>query len=252
MDDIEAPDNMEGLEDRQDDQDDPIFNHPLVHLGMGLIEAYTLIVPTASLPTWTAEGWVELPGYFGFLYAAGEDEMVIARRPDTLAARGAAELVGAQIAGWSNTLGTYGMGGPGFFGLLLPAHAGAVYREYLVFAAWGADQYVLLDDRVLDDRVLDAAPQYRDQCSPWLTDGDEGRAALDAVLNGAIIEAAEVADDRLRMTLSHGGRSHVLEYVRHDQRLPPMGDGGPREPAYKEGTIVDHLVFQLESAVLWV
>jgi hypothetical protein len=247
MDNTEASDDMEKWEDREDDQDDPIFNHPLVHLGMGLIEACTLIVPKASVPTWTAEGWAELPGYFDFLYAAEEDEMVIARRPDTLTARGASELVGAQIAGWCNILGSYGMGGPGFFGLLLPPRAGAAYREYLVFAAWGADQYVLLDGR-----VLDAAPRYRDQYGPWLAGGDEGRAALDAALIGASIEAAEVADDHLRMTLSHRGRAHVLEYLRHDPRLPPMGGGGPREPAYEEGTIADYLVFQPESAVLWV
>jgi hypothetical protein len=117
----------------------------------------------------------------------------------------------------------------------------------LVFAVWGADQYVLLDDR-----VLDTAPRYRDQYRPWLTDGDEGRTALDAVLNGASIEAAEVADDHLRLTLSQGGCSHVLEYVRHDPRLPPMGGGGPWIPAYEKGTIADYLVFQPERAVLWV
>jgi hypothetical protein len=214
---------------------------------MGLIEACTLIVPKASLPIWTAEGWVELPGYADFLYAAGEDEMVIARRPDTLATRGAAELMGAEIAGWCNFLGTYGMGGPGFFGLLLPPRAEAAYREYLVFAVWGAEEYILLDGRVLGTH-----PRYRDRYVPWLASGDEGRATLDAVLMGARIEAAELVDDHLRMTLSQGGRSHVLECVRNDPRLPPFGGGGPREPAYKEGVIADYLVFQPENAVLWV
>src|SRR5689334_6401501 len=143
MDNVEDADEHEGLSDEVDevdDEEDPLYRHPLVHLDMGLIDACTQIVPKAMLSTWTAEGWVELPGYLDFQYAAGDDETVIATRPDTLATRGAAALVGVEIAGWSTILGTYGMGGPGFFGLLLPPRSGTaiVYREYLVFAAWGA------------------------------------------------------------------------------------------------------------------
>lgn len=249
MDNVEDTDEGEGSGDEEDEEEDPIYSHPLVHLDMGLIEACTQIVSKAMLPSWTAEGWAELLGYVDFHYAAGDDETVIAKRPDTLATRGTSGLIDVEIEGWCNILGTYGMGGPGFFGLLLPPHIGTVvaYREYLVFAAWGADERILLDGRVLATHS-----RYRDQYGPWLTGGDEGRAALDALLLGARIDAAEVANDYMHLTISHGGRSHVLEYVKNDARLPPMGGGGPRTPAYEEGTIADYLVFQPENAVLWV
>jgi hypothetical protein len=249
MADHEDAHQREDSDEREDDEEDPIFRHPLVHLDMGLIDACTQIVPKTSLTTWTADGWVELPGYFGFLYAAEDDEMVIAKRPDTLAIRGASGLISVEIEGWHGYLGSYGMGGPGFFGLLLPPRAGTAgaYREYLVFAAWGANQYIFLDGK-----VLDTSPSYSDQYDSWLAGSAEGQAALDTALIGARIEAATLTQDALRLKLMREGRATLLEFVRNDPRLAPMGDDEPRKPAYTEGVIADHLVFQPEHAVLWV
>ncbi|HEX2348531.1 MAG TPA: hypothetical protein VHI51_08850, partial [Ktedonobacterales bacterium] len=41
--------------------DVPAFDHPLLHLDMGLITACTLVVAKSALPSWLAHGWIELP-----------------------------------------------------------------------------------------------------------------------------------------------------------------------------------------------
>jgi hypothetical protein len=230
------------------EDDDLLYNHPLLHLGMGLIEACTMIVLRTSLPGWTAEGWTELLGYRDFMYIPEESETVIARRPDTLAIRGVADILGVRIEGYSPILGSYGMGGPGFFGILLQRRGTAAYREYLVTAVWGAEEYLLLDNR-----VVGAHPRYHEEYHPWLGITGEGRhSELDAVLIGASIASVEVNGEQLRMVLVQQGTDHILEFGRHDERLPPMGSGIARKVAFTEGTITDRMVFQPENAILWV
>jgi hypothetical protein len=54
--------------------------------------------------------------------------------PETLRQMGVGRILGREVVGWSNSLGSYGMGGPGFFGLRL-ARSGALYSEWLVLGA---------------------------------------------------------------------------------------------------------------------
>ena len=130
--------------------DNPAFDHPLLHLNMGFIQSCTLIVEKSALPSWLARGWIELPyRRLPFQLALRKGETIIAGRPHTLAERGAASIIGARVEGYHLTLGSYGMGGAGFFGLLLPPHGAVAEREYLVAAVWGAEEYVFLDGRII-------------------------------------------------------------------------------------------------------
>ena len=58
-------------------------------------------------------------------------------RPQTLAEVGFERITGRKVTGWSASLGSYGMGGPGFFGLNL-AGKGEYPDEWLVLRVWGA------------------------------------------------------------------------------------------------------------------
>jgi hypothetical protein len=238
--------------------DNPAFDHPLLHLDMGLIKDCTMIVAKSALPSWLARGWIELPyRRLPFQRRPRKSETIIAGRPHTLAERGASSLIGARVEGYSSQLGSYGMGGPGFFGLLLAPHGAVDEREYLVAAIWGAKEYVFLDGR-----VIGCPPKYYARYRPWIRDeprgGDardgeeEGADKLDAVLVGATIGAAAIEDDRLRISLVQGGIEHVLEYVKQDPRQPPMGHGEPHKEAFTAGSIADYVVFQPEQATLFV
>lgn len=255
-----------GDEDDEDDEDNdaqhtdvPAFDHPLLHLGMGLITSCTMIVAKSALPSWLARGWIELPyRRCPFQDPPRRSETIIAGRPYTLVERGASSLVGVRVEGYHPTLGTYGMGGPGFFGLLLAPHGEVDEREYLVAAVWGAGEYLLLDGR-----VVECHPDYYASYHPWIRDeprggdagqGEEERGAdeLEAVLVGASIGAAAIEDDWLRISLVQGGIEHVLEFVKQDPRQPPLSRGQPRKAAFTAGSIADYVVFQPEQAILLV
>lgn len=249
----------EAEEDEAQHANNPAFDHPLLHLDMGLIKACTLIVAKSALPTWVARGWIELPyRRLPFQDPPRKDETIIAGRPHTLVERGATSLIGVRVEGYHASLGTYGMGGPGFFGLLLPSHGAVAEREYLVAAVWGAEEHLLLDGR-----VIGCHPNHYAVYRPWMRDelragdaleGEEEEQAdeLETVLVGATIGPVDSEDDRLRISLVQRGIEHVLEFIKQDPRQPPMGNGELHKAAFTAGTIADYVVFQPEKAILLV
>lgn len=56
------------------------------------------------------------------------------------------KVIGREIVGWIPYAGTYGMGGPGFVGFDLK-------DEWLIFAIWGAADWMRLDGRLLADHA---------------------------------------------------------------------------------------------------
>ena len=126
-------------------------SHPYLDLQQGNVENYCMIVPKAEVPQWYEQGW--LPHYavglsrreanraymiYGFM-RFGRDVLLFSR-PEYLAAK---SPIGRKIVGFCTHLGTYGMDGPGFFGLLLDTD------EYLVYSAWHAGYSTLLDNRAV-------------------------------------------------------------------------------------------------------
>lgn len=66
--------------------------------------------------------------------------------PPTLRQLGSARCVGRRVIEWSSSLGSYGMGGPGFFGMRLAATP-SYSEEWLVLVLWGAAHWLILDGR---------------------------------------------------------------------------------------------------------
>jgi len=56
------------------------------------------------------------------------------------------KVIAREIVGWIPYAGTYGMGGPGFVGFDLK-------DEWLIFAIWGAADWMRLDGRLLADHA---------------------------------------------------------------------------------------------------
>jgi hypothetical protein len=61
---------------------------------------------------------------------------------------GVKRVVGREIFETSRYLGSYGMGGPGFFGFRL-GKKGRYPEEWLVLTIWGADNWLLIDKKWL-------------------------------------------------------------------------------------------------------
>ncbi|MEK3761833.1 hypothetical protein [Paenibacillus sp. FSL R7-0337] len=218
-------------------------------LKMGLIEKYSLIVPAAQREAWESKGWVEEPAFRDFHYEAEEGEAMMTARPRTLTEIDTDSLLGSRAVRFSTHLGTYGMGGPGFFGLLLEKEG---IRQYLVYAVWASGQYILLDGRVIECH-LNYNKSHRPWISSWAGEPEEEQwDELTAKVTGSVVSAVRLTGEELRLELTQEGTRSQLVFYKYHQDLPPLGNGQPRKPAFEDGVTGDYIVLSEEHAVLHV
>ena len=144
-------------------------------------------------------------------------------RPKTLRWLGVKRIVGRRVVRWSLP-GSYGMGGPGFFGLELAAK-GRYPREWLVLTLWGAGGWLLLDGR-----WIEAHPNQYHVQRPLFSHfgGAEDWDDLTGKLVGAKIIEAAMEDSSSTVVLLQGSQRRVLEVPEDTTRLSIWG--GSLEP----------------------
>lgn len=222
---------------------------PYRQLKLGLICEYSLIIRKADLAGFLARGWREAADFRDFHYRAGFRQTVVLSKPRTLSEIEVETLIGKRITGFSTYYGSYGMGGPGFFGLSLDRQPAD--QQIMVYAVWGAAQYTLLDDR-----EIACSPRYYDERHPWLSHYADKHISnwdeLSPVLIGCRIEKIDLTPDSCVVHLLGDHQKHRLEFVKNDGRLPRQGNGDLRKNAFDDKSISEYLVFQREDAVLWV
>ena len=75
----------------------------------------------------------------------------------------AEELIGRKVHEISRYVGTYGMGGPGFFGFRLDS-------EWLVIAIWGAATWIQFNGRIIEEPANVIRPRFssgREEFAPY-------------------------------------------------------------------------------------
>lgn len=224
--------------------------HPYLNLNMGIVKMYTMEVLRFQTKHWLEKGWVRGPRYVGW---ASPFVVHLMNRPRTLSEAGPARLIGVCVMDVELYLGSYGMGGPGFIGLLLEPEAGERYSDYLTYTVWGSSLYTLLDGR-----VIRCSDRYTSRYNPWLprldADADHYKQAYELLrktLRGTAIESVKLDNLRCVLTLTNQDETHQLEFLADDPRLPPADNGKPRTSKI-DTCIGDYLVFQNERATLWV
>ncbi len=225
--------------------------HPYLDLQVGLIEQYAKIIPISELAQYQQKGWLD---YQTVGLADGDEdaallygeldktkETLVFNRPIALNNMSVDCLENQKITGFSNHLGSYGMGGPGFFGLLLSN------QQYLVFAVWGAGSYVLLNQR-----VVECHPDLYDEHRPWLSNfgGDLTWDELSYALLDATIQDVCLSEHELALTLERDGEVCLMQFCQQNLVLP-VGKQG-LSAAYDHGEMADYVVLQDEDAVLIV
>ncbi|WP_379163188.1 hypothetical protein [Paenibacillus sp. sgz5001063] len=216
---------------------------------MSLIKEYLMIVPEEELAEWTNKGWVEDKSFTDFEYYAEAGETVLLGKPATLLDIEPDSLVGKTILDFSSHLGSYGMGGPGFFGLLMERDGA---REYLVYTVWASGEYITIDDRVIECHI-----NYNEAYHPWISQwaGESEKNQWDdlsGILKGSVITGVSLTEDELRIEITSNAAAHSITFNKYKDTLPPHGNGEPRKPAFAEGVIGTSIVFCHEYAVLHV
>ena len=136
------------------------------NLKMGLVENCFAVIPTADQALWESKGFKAYPDYPIFLSEKDPTETIMLGIPQTLSSFGTDALVNSTLLEISNHCGTYGMGGPGFLGFKLQTPSLGI--RWLTFTIWCADQYTLLNNK-----LLGCHPAYNAQYHPWATKNPE-------------------------------------------------------------------------------
>lgn len=141
--------------------------HPYLNLNLGETFRYAMVVNNSEIGIWQSKGWltydaIGLPEDARKNYLMygqiNVNETLMFNRPILLKEIDIKELIGLTVKDYSLLLGTYGMGGPRYFGLLLSNN------KYLTYAVWGAGHYIMIDN-IMVEMTLD---QY-EYSRPWIS-----------------------------------------------------------------------------------
>lgn len=145
----------------------------------------------------------------------------------------ASVVIGRTVDAICPYVGTYGMGGPGFFGLRLG-------DEWLVIAIWGAASWIQVDGRIVQDVSWDKDEWPR----PWITEeGDE----LSRILLDQPISAFEVAQHSLAARI--GERTLTIT---ESPESRPIREGNKKPRSLSQFDDLRRAVFLSPTNEIWV
>ena len=140
---------------------------------------------------------------------------------------GVKRIVGRTILDCSKYLGSYGMGGPGFFGFQLKAKS---YwpEEWLVLTMWSAAEWLLLDGLWLESSF---GHFDLDKCffKEEKTNFSEANKQVKDTFTGLTIAEFKLHRKSVYMTLQDDIRVHKLELPSDLKRLPVYGNDTERK-----------------------
>jgi hypothetical protein len=148
-------------------------------------------------------------------------------------------IVGRRIDELSPAVGTYGMGGPGFFGLRLG-------REWLVVAIWGAADWMSAAGRCVGDAFYDNYGRPK----PWLADWRWGcwEDEFSRKVIGQCVRSLTLEPHYLQIMLEDGFELTIEEPS--DRRPVYEGTGQPR--VFGNDDDLRTCVFLSPTTELWV
>lgn len=146
----------------------------------------------------------------------------------------ASNVVGRKVDEIRTHLGTYGMGGPGFFGIRLG-------QEWLTIAIWGAGEWITVDGLLIQDIFFERF----NRPEPWISKtGDR----LSEVLLGTTITAIEVQPRSLAISFSNG----MTMSIKEDASKRPIFEGTKQPRRFVEGDDLRDVVFLSPTAEIWI
>lgn len=210
--------------------------HKFVKLGMGLVNENFVVAERSDKKLWEARGFKRVWRYPLFRYTPNFRQVIMLGKPDTLKEFGTDKLKNTVITDICRFLGTYGMGGPGFFGFKLE---GEFETRWLVFCIWSAGEHILLDDR-----VLECYPTFNTIYKPWIKDGkgikNPEQPLRDCVI-GSVINSIVLEDNSIEIHITDkNGVIHTISSFDKSDKFPEQGGTKKKRCSYTKGVMGDY------------
>jgi hypothetical protein len=142
----------------------------------------------------------------------------------TLATTGVERILTRKTLAWHPCDGTYGTGGPGFYGFRLE-QTSSFPEEWLVLRLWCAGRWLLLDDTWVEAprrQHIDQTPLF------FLSANHEGWDNFSPKVIGSYVAEADIKKSSSRLVLKNGSDLHVLEVPKDTKRLSSYPANGRR------------------------
>jgi hypothetical protein len=165
---------------------------------------------------------------------------LFSRRPPRLADADATLFRHATVMRAECSLGSYGMGGPGFVGLQLKLRSGR--HVWVVFTVWGAAGWLTIGEDLL-------AEGYPESRRHELWDARRFRSLADLV--GATLTDLRLEHDLAELTFGDANNLYPLR-LRHDSSTLPVHAGSKEPKRFEPDEDMRDAVVVSEKAALWV
>lgn len=204
---------------------------------------YVYVLKDNTDDEWKSRGFDENKLFASELWDEPDEYVIMTREPINLIEFGKENLLGSEIIDICPFLGSYGMGGPGYFGFKVK-----VQEEFmwLVVCICNADCYMLLDDR-----VFYAGKQYKKNYNPWYSTLNQFNKLFQKELLNFKIINLKVSDESVTLALEKEGVNRQVNILKNDKKLPPMGSGIERMDAFIVGRLSDYLMVIYDNTNLF-
>lgn len=193
---------------------------------------------------WKSLGFKENKNFASYLWDYPNEYIIMTREPVKLIEYGKERLIGGEIVDVCPFLGTYGMGGPGYFGFKIKMQNEIVW---LVVCILGAEAYMLLDDR-----VFYAETRYKDVFNPWYFTLEKFNKSFKKKLLKYKIVDFSFHNEHMTLHVEKDSIRRLIELCNNDERLSLMSDGSGRKNAFDAGNISDFLMVIYDGTNIFV
>lgn len=218
-----------------------------LNLDMGLVNENYIIINNSDKELWQSRGFESVKKYPVFDYRPSHNETIMLGKPLYIEEFGIENIINSKILETSTCCGTYGMGGPGFFGIKFQTNSGI---RWLVYCIWNAPEHILLNDR-----VIECHPLFQEKYNPWLGHNTykENMAQLDKIFSGSVIYDIQLTDTEITINFKNStSAENTLCSYKYSDKFPEQGGTKRKRNSFENGTMKDYWLVTYDGTVLSV
>ena len=156
-----------------------------------------------------------------------------ARNPSRLVDQ-KSKFINQRVRAVDDCLGSYGMGGPGFFGLRFR-------RGWIVFRLWHADAWLTVNDKLIQESL---SPNEREEYGSYnLYNANR--------LKGSILREVNCRDEQYDLVFTKDGRHLRLSLCRDGSAVPPWC-GSARPKGFADDESLEDAIVVSRTGRLWL
>ena len=198
-----------------------------LNLKMGLVKSCYVLIKKSEASLWLERGYKEYSDFRMFKLIPEENETIMLGMPKTITSFGIFNFIGAEIIDCSPCRGTYGMGGPGFFGLLCNTKQGDFWLNVTI---WIACKYISLDEHTIE-------------AHPLLLQAAENSKNFKSVFEGAKINNISLTDTECEIQLTFSDAvEHKLVICKSNEKLPQAANKQMRKKSLENDGIENYIL----------